>query len=431
MPITLNNLETQIRINRVNNENLIDYFPPMIYSIGQDDDGLYLAKRRQQFNEPEKIYGRNNRDKSAIIHEFDRRKGQSSGVLLTGEKGSGKTLLAESVANHYVNKGYPVLIVDESRPAGMIKMVVQIMDPCVVIFDEFSKNFPIQSNTAPDQQDLLSLFSDSSLKHTLFLVVDNDIGEVSTYLIHRPGRMMFAMNYDYIDKATVRELLDDYGIKGQLRHHLEIYADQTTFDITQMVTEIAAQYNDGTVESYEAFLSYMDMINVPSLGFMGLTLLRMWDNDSNTITPSASMNADDSNDKLHYFVFTDNNKDLWVTVFDKRGDIHQLKRVTKEELEQVSENCYMLYTDKSVMELTYTIMPRDIGVTTNPTEFATTYVNSAVKRYNKHVEAKNTDNSGVDQPPWEQSMFTQPCFPGSREQDPNFPTGGFFKRAYL
>ena len=59
--------------------------------------GLFLTTT-PDFQVPTKVYGNTTRNSERIWKTFQAR-GKSTGVLLSGEKGSGKTLLAKDVAN--------------------------------------------------------------------------------------------------------------------------------------------------------------------------------------------------------------------------------------------------------------------------------------------------------------------------------------------
>jgi hypothetical protein len=77
--------------------DLHDHLPPLTYSIGVDAMGELHLQTIDSFELHGKIYGDTKRQSSRILRTFMDRKG-STGVMLAGEQGSGKTFLAKYIA---------------------------------------------------------------------------------------------------------------------------------------------------------------------------------------------------------------------------------------------------------------------------------------------------------------------------------------------
>lgn len=169
--------------------------------------GFYLKNRDDiQVNE-EKIYG-NQRSRIDKVMGGYINMTRNFGVLLSGEKGIGKSLfvrlLAREAIDHY---NIPVLIVTEAVP-GLADFISSIDQDIMVIFDEFEKTFAKQDDWNP-QDDLLTLFDGMDGGHKLFVVTCNDLSKVNSYMLNRPGRFHYHFSLTAPTQDEVREYLTD------------------------------------------------------------------------------------------------------------------------------------------------------------------------------------------------------------------------------
>ena len=84
-----------------------------------------------------KLYGNTTRHADRILNTFKDR-GASTGVMLTGEKGSGKTLLTKQISINAALEDIPTIVINSPWHGDPFNSFMQnINQPCVILFDEF------------------------------------------------------------------------------------------------------------------------------------------------------------------------------------------------------------------------------------------------------------------------------------------------------
>lgn len=183
--------------------DFLDELPAGTYSICASMEGYYL-ERRDDFGIDHKVYGIAPTRAKRIMNTFEERSG-NTGILLEGEKGSGKTLLTKVLARDFVAKGYVTLLV--SGPycgPGFNDFLANIKQPALVVFDEFEKMYNDEKQTL-----LLSTFDGLFSAKKLFAVTVNDTYKVNAYFKNRPGRFMYRYNYTGLEPEFIQEYCED------------------------------------------------------------------------------------------------------------------------------------------------------------------------------------------------------------------------------
>lgn len=190
---------------------------------------------------PQKVYGNPQKRVDRILKTFEQRP-NGTGVMLSGEKGSGKSLLTMCVATEAISRGYPVLMVNDPFSDDEFKqMIKSIVQPCVIIMDEFEKVYDTEQ-----QQQLLTLLDGAYSSKKLFLFSLND-ANVSDFYINRPGRVYYWYRYDGLSQDFIREYCEDVLIdKSAIESVSRLATVNSTinFDMLKAIVEEMNRYNE-------------------------------------------------------------------------------------------------------------------------------------------------------------------------------------------
>lgn len=177
--------------------------PPQFYSVRcSSERGYYLLLRAPLGMNGEKIYGVQHEKCEKVLNSFKNFE-RNLGVILSGDKGIGKSLFAKLLSVKAIEKGYPVLVVDQCYD-GLRDFLESIDQECIVLFDEFDKTFDCE-----EQNELLPMLDGMSAGKKLFVVTCNSISRLNEFMVNRPGRFHYHLRFEYPDAAEVREYLED------------------------------------------------------------------------------------------------------------------------------------------------------------------------------------------------------------------------------
>lgn len=158
-----------------------------------------------------RVYGERNLKVDKIFSSY-RRTERSLGVMLSGDKGQGKSLFLRMVAERALTEELPVVLVTED--ADGIADFLDSLDECIIVFDEFEKVFPSGGarshiDGSNRQNQFLSLFDGMSSVKRIYCLTVNEIADVTAYLVNRPGRFHYHFRFDYPGPEEVRAYLKD------------------------------------------------------------------------------------------------------------------------------------------------------------------------------------------------------------------------------
>ena len=182
--------------------------------------GFFLEKYNDMDIKEPKVYGVHEEKVNKVLNMFEKQD-RNLGVILSGDKGIGKSLFAKMLANAAIQKGIPMIVVDRYVP-GLASYIEDIEQEVMVLFDEFDKTFgevKSREGEASPQTNLLSLFDGLSAGKKLFVVTCNELRKLNEYLINRPGRFHYHFRFEYPSANEIRAYLED---KMEVEYYSEI-----------------------------------------------------------------------------------------------------------------------------------------------------------------------------------------------------------------
>jgi len=229
--------------------DLHEKLPAGNYTIAQDMMGNFYLEQIDDFEIPAKMYGNTLRHTDRIINTFWERP-QQTGVLLNGEKGSGKTLLAKNLSTELAKQGVPTIVINRDwKGDAFFKLLQDIDQPCVVLFDEFEKVYDRE-----DQEQILTLLDGVFGSKKLYVLTCNDKYRIDSHMRNRPGRIFYLLDFKGLDAAFIREYCEDRLNNKQYIDQicgLTSLFNQFNFDMLKALVEEMNRYNESPSEALE------------------------------------------------------------------------------------------------------------------------------------------------------------------------------------
>lgn len=236
-------------ITKEENIDIRRELPVGTYSVMMSPTGFYLDQQSTSKID-HKIYGSAENRADRIIKTFFDRPA-STGVVLQGEKGSGKTLLARLLSEKLREQGVSTLLVNSPFAGESFNNFIgQIEQPIMILFDEFEKVYDKERQTQ-----LLTLLDGTHSGKKLFVATLNDFYMVNDFMKNRPGRFYYSFRYEGLEEAEVRDYCKD-NLRNQEKIDSVVTFSSTfskfNFDILKAIVEEMNRYDEavGDVVQY-------------------------------------------------------------------------------------------------------------------------------------------------------------------------------------
>jgi hypothetical protein len=208
--------------------------------------GKYFFELVDEFEWSGKVYGDHMNSVNRILATYQKR-GNNTGVLLSGEKGSGKTLIAKLLSIEAAKLNMPTITINTPHYGDGFNQFLQSLDhECVIIFDEYEKVYD-----EDQQQILLTLFDGVFPSKKLFVFTCNDKYRINSHMTNRPGRIYYHLEFNGLDIEFIREYCNMNLID---KSHTESICRVSTmfwkfnFDMLKAMVEEINRYGENAIE---------------------------------------------------------------------------------------------------------------------------------------------------------------------------------------
>ena len=251
----------------------------------------YFFEVTDNFELPKKLYGDLKKKAVKILNTFAARP-STTGVHLSGEKGSGKTLLTKLISTIGRERGLPTVIVNFPAGGDDFNMFLQSIDqPIILLFDEFEKVYD-----GDGQQQLLTLLDGLFSTKKLFLLTSNNYSKINDNLKNRPGRIYYHLEFDGLDHDFIQEYGEDNLKNKEHLSNLGVLAgfiQPMNFDMLQAIIEECNRYGETPMDT-------LSMLNVKAHGMLDTYLYELkvpgkvitQDKDEIRVNPLRDINID-------------------------------------------------------------------------------------------------------------------------------------------
>ena len=245
-----------VHVFDLNDETALDVLPPKVYTVRfNQNEGFHLGITKDKLELPSKIYGNTPQRVQKCIDTYTDRT-NSTGILLTGDKGTGKTLLMSLLANQIIEQlNMPVILVKDAYAGSQFTSFIENIGECALVFDEFGKMYDSGNrhssggNEVP-QTSLLSLMDGVDKTKRMFILTENSEYDINDFMLNRPSRVYYHFKYRKLDEPSVVGYCKDHNVSKETTNDIVDLQRRSrifSFDMLQTIVEEHLRYNE-TVE---------------------------------------------------------------------------------------------------------------------------------------------------------------------------------------
>lgn len=191
-----------------------------------------------------------------VLTHYNRSTTGTTGVILAGVKGTGKTVMAKSIA---VKSELPIVLLDKKfPPRELTGLMTKLKDEKVcIIIDEIDK----LNDRSYDDDFLLQLFDGiSTCGNNLIVATCNNVDDVNEYLLDRCSRIRYYKEFEEMAPSMIQAILenrlDDQKKVKPLTDFIVHTFGLISFD---NVAAFAQEVNENPNEKFESLFEDMNL----------------------------------------------------------------------------------------------------------------------------------------------------------------------------
>lgn len=242
---------SNVHIFKMNSETSLDKLPARIYTVQYNQlAGFYLEITKDKLEIPSKIYGTVHSRVDKCLKTYIER-AASTGILLTGDKGTGKTLLMSLLANKAIDTlGLPIILIKDAFSGSQFISFIETIGECCLIFDEFGKMYTASNGHNEEdvsQQSLLSLMDGVDKTKRLIILTENREFDINEFILNRPSRVYYHFRYHKLDEKSIIDYCTDFNINAEIIDDIIDLSRRTrifSFDMLQSIIEEHLRFNN-------------------------------------------------------------------------------------------------------------------------------------------------------------------------------------------
>lgn len=240
--ITSNSSTYRLGDTRIQAHNKL---PIGVYTLEQNPmTGEYFLQKANDMKLPKKYYGTYDHYIKRWSKTWNAIEG-NMGIILSGTKGTGKTLLAQKFC---IESNMPVIIINRNYGQSMLEFLQSdTLRDSIIFIDEFEKIINQEDEAITP---FLQLFDGSFGTRFCFILTCNEF-EISKYLYNRLGRIRYRAHFTGLTDEIIEQVIDDYLINKTWKAPLQaavLRIGTVTFDILMnLIQEVNIQDEDPLV----------------------------------------------------------------------------------------------------------------------------------------------------------------------------------------
>lgn len=233
-----------------------------IYDLKMEDyTGVLYLEENGTFNLPKKIYHEQSDVDfiNRIITYFNATDKNTTGVLLNGVKGTGKTVMAKQIA---LKSELPIIIPHSSFPSrAFIDFFKKLTTPVVILIDEIEKT--------RDTEKILTFLDGVEMTcKKLVIMTSNESSKINENLFDRPSRVRYYREFENNNSEYIKEILHDQGFEDaddKIYNFITTYFKTISIDNIMTLIEEIKLFGNDNLEVLIKDMNIFPDVDIPNL----------------------------------------------------------------------------------------------------------------------------------------------------------------------